>query len=98
MPDTRLIIIDPGHFHAALVQKEMYANLSTEAHVYAPLGTDLIDYLGRIARFNSRADQPTRWRLTVHAADVGLQGAIVSGMSFGQVDGRATWDSSGVAH
>src|ERR1700730_12548899 len=68
MPDTRLIIIDPGHFHAALVQKEMYANLSTEAHVYAPLGTELIDYLGRITRFNSRADQPTRWRLTVHAA------------------------------
>ena len=68
MPDTRLIIIDPGHFHAALVQKEMYANLSAEAHVYAPLGPELIDYLGRIARFNSRADQPTRWRLAVHAA------------------------------
>ena len=68
MPDTRLIIIDPGHFHAALVQKEMYANLSAEAHVYAPLGPELIDYLGRIARFNARADQPTRWRLTVHAA------------------------------
>jgi predicted dehydrogenase len=68
MPDTRLIIVDPGHFHAALVQKEMYANLSAEAHVYAPLGPDLIDYLGRIARFNARPDEPTRWRLAVHAA------------------------------
>jgi predicted dehydrogenase len=68
MPDTRLIIVDPGHFHAALVQKEMYANLSAEAHVYAPLGADLIDYLGRIVRFNSRADHPTCWRLAVHAA------------------------------
>src|SRR5260370_10993063 len=68
MPDTRLIIVDPGHFHAALVQKEMYANLSAEAHVYAPLGPDLIDYLGRIARFNPRPYQPTHWRLAVHAA------------------------------
>src|SRR5207253_1913532 len=68
MPDTRLIIVDPGHFHAALVQKEMYPSLSAEAHVYAPLGPDLIDYLGRIARFNARPDQPTRWGLAVHAA------------------------------
>src|SRR5437870_5397555 len=68
MPEPRLIIVDPGHFHAALVQKEMYANLSAEAHVYAPLGPDLIDYLGRIARFNARPDQPTGWRLAVHAA------------------------------
>jgi hypothetical protein len=67
MPDTRLIIIDLGHFHAALVQKEMYPNLSAEAHVYAPLGPDLIDYLGRIARSNSRADQPTGWCLAVQA-------------------------------
>ena len=68
MPDTRLVIVDPGHFHAALVQKEMYANLSAEAHVYAPLGAELIDYLGRIARFNAHPDQPTCWRLVVHAA------------------------------
>src|SRR5438105_12072584 len=68
MPDTRLIVVDPGHFHAALVQKEMYPSLSAEAHVYAPLGPDLIDYLGRIARFNTRPDQPTRWGLAVHAA------------------------------
>src|SRR6266545_5196795 len=68
MPDTRLVIVDPGHFHAALVQKEMYPKLSAEVHVYAPLGADLIDYLGRIARFNVRSDQPTHWRLAVHAA------------------------------
>lgn len=24
MPDVRLMTLDPGHFHAALVQKEMY--------------------------------------------------------------------------
>jgi hypothetical protein len=37
MPDVSLIVADPGHFHAALVQKEMYPSLSPEVHVYAPL-------------------------------------------------------------
>ena len=67
MIDTRLIVADPGHFHAALVQKEMYPNLSPRVHVYAPVGPDLADYLTRIARFNTRREQPTRWQLEVHA-------------------------------
>jgi hypothetical protein len=61
MTDTRLIVVDPGHFHAALVQKQMYPNLSPEVHVYAPVGPDLVDYLTRIVRFNTRKEQPTHW-------------------------------------
>jgi predicted dehydrogenase len=68
MTKPHLVLIDPGHFHAALVQKEMYEGLSPEAHVYAPLGAELIDYLGRIARFNAAAETPTRWQLQVQAA------------------------------
>jgi predicted dehydrogenase len=67
MSDRRLIVVDPGHFHAALVQKQNYPQLSPAAHVYAPLGPDLVDYLARIARFNARPEQPTQWRLEVHA-------------------------------
>ena len=67
MPDISLIVADPGHFHAALVQKEMYPNLSPRVHVYAPVGPDLADYLTRIARFNTRKEQPTRWQLEIHA-------------------------------
>ena len=59
MPGIGLIIVDPGHFHVALVQQEMYPNVAARAHVYAPLGPDLLDYLTRIERFNSRAEQPT---------------------------------------
>jgi Putative oxidoreductase C terminal domain len=62
-----LIIVDPGHFHAALAQKEMYPNVAERVHVYAPVGPDLVDYLTRIARFNRRAEAPTQWRLEVHA-------------------------------
>src|SRR5262249_39021666 len=41
MTEVRLMTLDPGHFHAALVQKEMYAGVSRRAQVYAPLGPDL---------------------------------------------------------
>jgi predicted dehydrogenase len=68
LPKPNLVLIDPGHFHAALVQKEMYSGLSPQAHVYAPLGPELIDYLGRIARFNAQAAAPTAWQLQVQAA------------------------------
>jgi predicted dehydrogenase len=67
MPKPRLVVIDPGHFHAALVQKEMYEAVSPEVRVYAPLGPELLDYLGRIARFNAAADSPTAWQLQVQA-------------------------------
>jgi vacuolar-type H+-ATPase subunit F/Vma7 len=34
----KLITLDPGHFHAALVQKNMFPNVSAEVKVYAPQG------------------------------------------------------------
>src|SRR5665213_141939 len=67
MPQRRLVIVDPGHFHAALVQKEMYPGLLPEVHVYAPVGLDLVDYLTRVARFNTRLDNPTNWSFKIEA-------------------------------
>ncbi|MBY0527142.1 MAG: hypothetical protein K2R98_27350 [Gemmataceae bacterium] len=64
---VQLMTLDPGHFHAALVQKEMVDGVAPEVHVYAPLGPDLLAHLGRIAGFNNRAAHPTRWQLEVHA-------------------------------
>jgi predicted dehydrogenase len=63
---VRLITLDPGHFHAALLQKEMLPGVAERAHVFAPLGPDLLAHLGRILQFNSRADHPTRWQIEVH--------------------------------
>jgi len=65
---VRLITLDPGHFHAALIHKEMYPGVSPTVHVYAPLGPDLLGHLARIAAFNARADRPTQWQLEVHAS------------------------------
>jgi len=63
----KLVILDPGHFHAALVQKNRYADIDDTVHVYAAAGPDLDDYLEKIAAYNARPSDPTRWRLLVHA-------------------------------
>ena len=66
MSEIRLMTLDPGHFHAALVQKEALPGVSPIVHVYAPLGFDLIEHLKRIAGYNTRKENPTRWELEVH--------------------------------
>ncbi len=66
--DVRFITVAPGHFHAALVQKEMYPSVSRRVDVYAPLESDLFEHLRRIAAFNQRTDRPTSWEVEVHAA------------------------------
>jgi hypothetical protein len=61
MNAAELIVLDPGHFHASLVQKQMYPGVSKRVSVYAPLGPDLLDYVQRIAGLNARQDHPTWW-------------------------------------
>ena len=65
-PDVRLMLVDPGHFHAGLVQKEMYPGVAERVDVYAPLGPDLTEHLNRIVAFNTRANRPTTWAVDVH--------------------------------
>lgn len=63
---VRLITLDPGHFHAGLVQKFMYPEVSPIVRVYAMPGPDLEDHLKRIEGFNTRAENPTRWEEKVY--------------------------------
>ncbi|WP_338872640.1 putative oxidoreductase C-terminal domain-containing protein [Spirosoma sp. SC4-14] len=61
-----LITLDPGHFHAALVQKTMYDGVDSVVHVYAPDGPDLQLYLDKIEGYNTRPDDPTHWKEEVY--------------------------------
>lgn len=58
----QLVTLDPGHFHAALVQKSMYDDVDSVVHVYAPGGSDLQMHLDRINGYNTRAENPTHWK------------------------------------
>jgi predicted dehydrogenase len=67
--EVKLITLDPAHFHAALVQREMLPGISRRSYIYAPLGPDLFEHLKRIEGFNSRADNPTSWELDIHCTN-----------------------------
>jgi len=66
---VKLMTVDPGHFHAALVQKTMYEQVSPDVYVYAPAGPDLDQHLARIQAYNSRAENPTHWNEIVYTED-----------------------------
>ena len=63
---VRLVTVDPGHFHAALVQKTMYNDVDSIVYVYAPEGNDLKLHLDRINGFNTRTDNPTNWKEEIY--------------------------------
>jgi predicted dehydrogenase len=66
---VRLITLAPGHFHAALVQKNMYPEIDSVVHVYAPEGKELQAHLDLIKQYNSRAENPTHWVEKLYTGD-----------------------------
>ena len=61
-----LITLDPGHFHAALMQKSMYSLVDSTVYVYAPDGPDVQAHLNRIKAYNNRPETPTHWNEQVY--------------------------------
>ncbi len=66
---VHLVTVDPGHFHAALVQKSMYPQVDPVVRVYAPAGADVQLHLDRIKAYNTRADKPTSWKEEVYTGN-----------------------------
>lgn len=66
---VRLITLDPGHFHAALVQKSMYDGVDSTVYVYAPETPDLQLHLDKIKAYNSAAQNPTHWNEQVYTGN-----------------------------
>lgn len=74
---VKLMNLDPGHFHAALVQKTMYESVDPVVHVYAPDGPEVESYLRRIEDYNTRAESPTAWEEKVYTGDDFLEKMLV---------------------
>ena len=64
--EVHLITLDPGHFHAALVQKTMFNGVDSVVHVYASDGPDVQLHLDKIQGYNTRPDDPTHWKEEVY--------------------------------
>jgi predicted dehydrogenase len=65
-PMYTIMTVDPGHFHAALVQKTAYDQISPDVYVYAPEGPDLQQHLALIRSYNDRPVNPTHWNEIVY--------------------------------
>jgi len=74
-----LIVVNPGHFHAALTLREMHPDLSKDVYVYAEEGADLKSFIRLVNSFNNRRDNPTSWDLHVYGGDDFLERAVAEG-------------------
>ena len=61
-----MIILNPGHFHAALVLRESHPALSGDIYVYSEEGPDLDRFMNMVDAFNTRKNDPTTWRIHVY--------------------------------
>lgn len=64
--NVKLVTLDPGHFHAALVQKTMLPDVDATVYVYAPKSDDVQLHLDKIKGYNERKDDPTHWNEQVY--------------------------------
>ncbi len=61
-----IITLDPGHFHAALLQKSMYSEIDSVVHVYAPEGSEVDNHMKLVESYNTRTDNPTSWKTEMY--------------------------------
>lgn len=61
-----IVVLNPGHFHAALTLRKRHPRLSDAVYVYADDGPEVESFLRIVRSFNERAEDPTRWKLFVY--------------------------------
>ena len=61
-----LIILNPGHFHAALTLRESHPLIDDDIHVFAEDGPDVDTFIRLVHSFNDRPVNPTHWTLYVY--------------------------------
>jgi len=62
-----ILILNPGHFHAALVLRESHPDLAKDVFVYSQDGPDLERFMDLAVSFNQRENDPTDWRIHVYS-------------------------------
>ncbi len=67
--NVKMMTLDPGHFHAALVQKKMYPQVDSTIYLFAPDGPEVQDFLNKINSYNSRGEAPTAWKVEKYLGD-----------------------------
>ena len=68
-----VVVLDPGHFHASLLQKDALAVINDTIRIYAPEGIGVNQYLESIDSYNHRPKSPTTWKKQVYTGEDYLQ-------------------------
>ena len=76
---ARAVFYEPGHFHAALTLRTPNPRLAPDIHVYATPGPERQAFVALVESFNTRAEQPTHWRLHLHDGPQLLQRLVADG-------------------
>ena len=71
-----LIVLDPGHFHASLLQKFPQNQVNDTVLVFVSEGDELHQYLQSIDGYNQRVEDPTDWHEVVYAGSDYLEKMI----------------------
>jgi hypothetical protein len=71
-----LIILNPGHFHAALVLRDPHPSLSDDIYVYSEVGHELDRFLEITESFNKRKINSTHWRIHIYSGSDFLEKLI----------------------
>lgn len=58
-----LMTLDPGHFHASLIQKSMLPGIDSVCYVYAPKSLGVSAHLALLNGYNIREENPTSWKV-----------------------------------
>jgi predicted dehydrogenase len=78
--ERRFLVLDPGHFHAALVfRPAAYDGISKSVGVYAPVGDDVVGFQNLTAPFNTRREDPAAWEYDLHLGPDFMQGLLKEG-------------------
>lgn len=68
--ENRIVVLDPGHFHAGLLQMHSIEGMCDTVAVYAPReGQELGGYLYNINYYNNRKHNPTSWVLEKYVGE-----------------------------
>ncbi|MGN0019488.1 MAG: putative oxidoreductase C-terminal domain-containing protein, partial [Sphingobacterium hotanense] len=58
-----LMTLDPGHFHASLIQKSMLPGIDSVCYVYAPKSLGVSAHNALLNEYNIREENPTGWKV-----------------------------------
>ena len=61
-----LLVLEPGHFHAALVLRVPNSRIDPDVRLYARPGPERNAFVALFSSFNARDDRPTGWNVRIH--------------------------------